>query len=178
MNISKVFKATFIALFAIALFSTSANAQCNSHAARKTSSHAKTTTSKDLIGLAVGSDNLSTLVAAVKAAGLVETLQEGTFTVFAPTNEAFAALPEGTVASLLKPENKDKLVQVLTYHVVPGRVESTDLRNGQAVKTVQGKDIKITANDSIIKVNDAIVKTANIRATNGVVHVIDRVILP
>ena len=134
---------------------------------------------KDIVALAAGNENLSTLVAAVKAAGLVETLQgDGPFTVFAPTNDAFAALPEGTVESLLKPENKDKLVAVLTYHVVAGEVRSTDLSNGQMAKTVQGSEIKVSLSDKGAWINDAGVVAADVDASNGVVHVIDKVILP
>lgn len=133
----------------------------------------------DIVTLAVGNENLSTLVAAVKAAGLVETLQgDGPYTVFAPTNEAFAALPEGTVENLLKPENKDQLVAVLTYHVVGAKVMSTDLKDGQKAGTVQGSDVKINVSSKGVKVNDANVVAADVAASNGVVHVIDRVILP
>ena len=134
---------------------------------------------KDIVSLAVGNDNLSTLVAAVQAAGLVETLQsDGPFTVFAPTNAAFEALPEGTLEMLLMPENKDKLTSILTYHVVGSKVMSTDLSNGQMAQTVQGKNIKVTLNDSGAMINDATVVAADVSASNGVVHVIDKVILP
>jgi uncharacterized surface protein with fasciclin (FAS1) repeats len=133
----------------------------------------------DIVDLAASTDFLSTLVAAVKAGGLVETLKgDGPFTVFAPTNDAFAALPEGTVESLLKPENKDKLVQILTYHVVPGKVKSTDLRDGMKASTVQGSDIMIHISGESVKINDAKVSAADIMASNGIVHVIDKVILP
>jgi uncharacterized surface protein with fasciclin (FAS1) repeats len=132
----------------------------------------------DIVSLAVGTDALSTLVAAVKAADLVSTLQgDGPFTVFAPTNEAFAALPEGTLESLLKPENKDQLVAILTYHVVAGKVMSTDLSDGMKAATVNGAEITITTADGA-KVNGANVVTADVEASNGVVHVIDAVILP
>jgi uncharacterized surface protein with fasciclin (FAS1) repeats len=132
----------------------------------------------DIVALAMETESLSTLVAAVKAAGLVETLQgEGPFTVFAPTNEAFAALPEGTLENLLKPENKDQLVAILTYHVVPGEVMSTDLTDGMTAATVNGAEVTInTANGA--QVNGANVVAADIDASNGVVHVIDAVILP
>lgn len=134
---------------------------------------------KDIVSLAVGNEDLSTLVAAVKAAGLVETLQgTGPFTVFAPTNAAFAALPEGTVENLLKPENKDQLVAVLTYHVVAGKVMSTDLKNGQKAATVQGSEIKVKVSKKGVMINDANVVAADVAASNGVVHVIDKVILP
>jgi len=132
----------------------------------------------DIVSLAVGTDALSTLVAAVKAADLVSTLQgDGPFTVFAPTNEAFAALPEGTLESLLKPENKDQLAAILTYHVVAGKVMSTDLSDGMKAATVNGAEITITTADGA-KVNGANVVTADVEASNGVVHVIDAVILP
>jgi uncharacterized surface protein with fasciclin (FAS1) repeats len=133
----------------------------------------------DIVDLAVSTEFLSTLVAAVKAGDLVETLKgDGPFTVFAPTNDAFAALPEGTLEMLLKPENKDKLVKVLTYHVVPGKVKSTDLKDGMTAKTVEGSEIKVNLSDKGAMINDAKVTAADIMATNGVVHVIDKVILP
>ncbi|MCA1762819.1 MAG: fasciclin domain-containing protein [Flavobacteriales bacterium] len=133
---------------------------------------------KNIVELAAGNKSLSTLVTAVKQAGLVETLSgEGPFTVFAPTNDAFAALPEGVLESLLKPENKDQLVAVLTYHVLPGSVASTDLKDGMKAPTVQGENVMIDLKDGA-KVNGANVAKADIKATNGVVHVIDAVILP
>ena len=133
---------------------------------------------KNIVELAVGSESLSTLVAAVQAGGLVETLSgEGPFTVFAPTNDAFAALPDGVLDMLLKPENKDKLAAILTYHVVGGKVMSTDLQDGQTAATVQGDEIKVDLSDGA-KINDATVVTADVEATNGVVHIIDKVILP
>lgn len=133
----------------------------------------------DIVDLAVSTDFLSTLVAAVKAGDLVEVLKgDGPFTVFAPTNDAFAALPARTVENLLKPENKDKLVAVLTYHVVPGKIMSTDLKNGQKATTVQGSAVTVTLKDGKAMINDATVTAADIEADNGVVHVIDKVILP
>ena len=134
--------------------------------------------SKDIVDPAVGAGTFTTLVAAVEAAGLVETLKgPGPFTVFAPTDAAFAALPAGTVEDLLKPENKDQLVAVLTYHVVPGKVMSTDLSEGLTAATVQGADVTITLEGGA-KVNGAVISTADIEASNGVIHVIDSVILP
>ncbi|SEP55433.1 Uncaracterized surface protein containing fasciclin (FAS1) repeats [Loktanella sp. DSM 29012] len=131
---------------------------------------------KDIVDTAVEAGNFTTLVAAVEAAGLVETLKgEGPFTVFAPTDEAFAALPEGTVEGLLA--DPEALAAVLTYHVVPGSVMSTDLSDGMNATTVNGADVTITVGDSVM-VNDATVTTADIAATNGVIHVIDTVILP
>jgi uncharacterized surface protein with fasciclin (FAS1) repeats len=133
----------------------------------------------DIVDLAIQTEFLSTLVAAVKAGDLVDVLKgEGPFTVFAPTNDAFAKLPAGTVDTLLKPENKAKLVAVLTYHVVAGKVYAKDLSDGMTAKTVQGASVKISLKDGKAMVNNATVTTADIEATNGVVHVIDTVILP
>lgn len=133
---------------------------------------------KDIVDTAVAAGSFTTLVAAVQAAGLVDTLKgEGPFTVFAPTDAAFAALPAGTVEDLLKPENKDRLVAVLTYHVIPAKVMSTDLSEGLKAATVQGQEVTITL-DGGPKVNGAAISTADIAATNGVIHVIDAVILP
>jgi uncharacterized surface protein with fasciclin (FAS1) repeats len=133
----------------------------------------------DIVDLAVSTEFLSTLVAAVKAGDLVGVLKsDGPFTVFAPTNEAFAKLPAGTVENLLKPENKAQLVAVLTYHVVPGKVMSKDLKNGQKAKTVQGSEITVTLKDGKAMIDNATVTAADIEASNGVVHVIDTVILP
>ncbi len=134
--------------------------------------------SKDIVDTAVEAGSFTTLVAAVEAAGLVETLKgDGPFTVFAPTDEAFAALPEGTVETLLKPENKDQLVSILTYHVVPGKVMSTDLTDGMMATTVQGGDLTVDLSDGVM-INDATVTTPDIEASNGVIHVVDKVILP
>lgn len=133
----------------------------------------------DIVDLAVQTEFLSTLVAAVKAGDLVDVLKgEGPFTVFAPTNEAFAKLPAGTLADLLKPENKAKLVEILTYHVVPGKVMSSDLKDGMKAKTAQGSEVTISLTGGKAMVNNATVTTADIEASNGVVHVIDTVILP
>ncbi len=133
---------------------------------------------KDIVDTAVAAGSFTTLVAAVQAAGLVDTLKgEGPFTVFAPTDAAFAALPAGTVEDLLKPENKDKLAAILTYHVVPGKVMSTDLSEGLKAASVQGGELTITLEGGA-KVNGAVISTADIEATNGVIHVIDSVILP
>lgn len=133
----------------------------------------------DIIELAVQADGLSTLVAAVEAAGLVETLQsEGPFTVFAPTNEAFEALPDGTLESLLLEENRDQLIEILTYHVVSGKVMSSDLSDGMTAETVQGTEVTININNYGVSVDGASVVQADIEASNGVVHAIDQVILP
>ena len=133
---------------------------------------------KDIVDTAVGAGNFTTLVAALTAAGLVETLKgAGPFTVFAPTDAAFALLPAGTVEDLLKPENKDKLIAILTYHVVSGKVMSKDLTEGMMAKTVQGGELTITLAGGA-KVNGVTISTADIEASNGVIHVIDAVILP
>lgn len=133
---------------------------------------------KDIVDTAVAAGSFDTLVAAVTAAGLVETLKgEGPFTVFAPTDAAFAALPAGTVEDLLKPENKERLIAILTYHVVPGKVMSTDLSEGMKAASVQGGELTITL-DGGAKVNGAVISTADVAASNGVIHVIDSVILP
>ena len=138
------------------------------------------TPTHDIVDTAVAAGSFKTLVAAVTAAGLVETLKgTGPFTVFAPTDAAFAALPAGTVEMLLKPENKAKLASVLTYHVVPGKVMSGDLLGKKATpKTVEGQTLAIDATGGGVMVNDATVSTADIAATNGVIHVIDKVLMP
>jgi uncharacterized surface protein with fasciclin (FAS1) repeats len=134
----------------------------------------------DIVDTAVSAGQFNTLVAAVQAAGLVETLKgEGPFTVFAPTDEAFAKLPAGTVEDLLKPENKDRLVAILTYHVVPGKVMSSDIAGKKLeAGTVQGSDLSIDAMGSGVAVDNAMVIQADVEASNGVIHVIDTVVLP
>lgn len=132
-----------------------------------------------IASLAAETEALSTLAAAIEAAGLVETLQgDGPFTVFAPTNEAFDALPEGTLESLLMPENRDLLVQILTYHVIPGEVMSGDLEDGMRAETVEGSEITIALSSYGASVDGASVVQADIEASNGVIHVIDSVIIP
>lgn len=133
----------------------------------------------DIVTIAVNTEFLSTLVAAVQAGDLVDVLQsEGPFTVFAPTNEAFANLPEGTLATLLKSENKEQLIAILKYHVVAGKVMSTDLSDGMMPATVNGATINVGISAAGVNINDAKVTVADIIASNGVVHVIDQVILP
>lgn len=140
--------------------------------------HADNHGGMDIVDTAVNAGSFETLVAAVQAAGLVETLKgEGPFTVFAPTDEAFAALPEGTVDDLLKPENKDTLTSILTYHVVPGKVMSGDLSDGMMAATVQGSEVTVKT-DPAVMVDEASVTQADIEASNGVIHVIDKVIMP
>jgi uncharacterized surface protein with fasciclin (FAS1) repeats len=136
---------------------------------------------KDIVDTAVSAGSFKTLVAAVQAAGLVDTLKgDGPFTVLAPTDEAFAKLPEGTVASLLKPENKAKLAAILTYHVIPGKAMAADVvkLDGNTVKTVQGGGIQVSVNGGTVMVNDAQVIQTDIACSNGVIHVIDTVIMP
>ena len=134
---------------------------------------------KTVVDIAVGSPDHTTLVAAVTAAGLVETLQgAGPFTVFAPTNAAFAALPAGTVEGLLKPAKKAALTGILTYHVVAGAVKAADLKDGQKVKTLQGEELIVSIKEGKVKINGANVVAADLESGNGVVHVIDGVLLP
>lgn len=134
----------------------------------------------DIVDTAVSAGQFSTLIAAVKAAGLEETLRgDGPYTIFAPTDEAFALLPEGTVNDLLKPENKEKLTQILTYHVVPGKIMSADLAGKSLdANTVSGQDLEIDASGEGVLVGGANVIQADIETSNGVIHVIDRVLLP
>ena len=133
----------------------------------------------DIVDTAVSAGKFNTLVAAVKAAGLVETLKgKGPFTVFAPTDEAFAKLPKGVVEDLLKPENKDKLVAILTYHVVPGKVMAADVVKLSSAKTIQGQEVSIKVADGGVSVDGAKVVKTDITCSNGVIHVIDSVILP
>ena len=136
--------------------------------------------SKNIVENAMGANNVTTLVAAVKAADLVKTLAEGgPFTVFAPTDSAFAKLPAGTVEMLVKPENKQQLTDILTYHVVSGAWKAEDLKEGeQMVKTVNGGELKITKKNGKVWVNNAMVEIANVISSNGVTHVIDAVLMP
>lgn len=132
-----------------------------------------------VVDIAMGSTDHTTLVTAVAAAGLVETLNgTGPFTVFAPTNAAFDALPAGTVETLLKPESKDQLTGILTYHVVAGNVMAADLSDGQVVTTLNGQELKVSIVDGKVMINGATVTAADLQGTNGVVHVIDSVLMP
>lgn len=133
----------------------------------------------DIVDVAVAAGNFNTLAAALQAAGLVDTLKgDGPFTVFAPTDAAFAKLPEGTVESLLKPENKDQLIAILTYHVVPGKVKAAQVVKLSSAKTVNGSDLEIAVTDAGVRLNQANVIKTDIRASNGIIHVIDEVVLP
>lgn len=133
----------------------------------------------NLVETAVNHGSFGTLVTAVKAADLVETLSgKGPFTVFAPLDDAFAALPEGTVETLVKPESKEKLQGILTYHVVAGKVMSSDLTDGMKAKTVNGEEVTINLKDGKVLVNDAEVVLADVETDNGVVHAVNKVIMP
>ena len=141
--------------------------------------HGDKAKAKDIVDTAVSAGQFNTLAAALDAADLIETLKgDGPFTVFAPTDEAFAKLPEGTVETLLMPENRDQLVAVLTYHVVAGKVEAADVVKLEQATTVNGADVTITVADGGVQVDDANVIATDIDASNGVIHVIDSVILP
>lgn len=134
---------------------------------------------KDIVDTAVSAGSFNTLVAAVKAADLVDTLKgEGPFTVFAPTDEAFAKLPAGTVEDLLKPENKEKLQAILLYHVVPGKVMAADVVNVTSAKTANDMDLKVMVDGNVVKINEAQVVQTDIMTSNGVIHVIDTVLIP
>jgi uncharacterized surface protein with fasciclin (FAS1) repeats len=140
--------------------------------------------SKNIIQNAVNSKDHTTLVAAVKAAGLVDTLEgKGPFTVFAPTNAAFAKLPAGTVDTLVKPENKATLTKILTYHVVPGKLEASDLTDGKTLKTVEGEELTVRRSGDTVMIIDSkggssTVTIPNVNQSNGVIHVVDTVLMP
>ncbi len=166
LNFSKVISITLIALFAFAATQASAGDY-------------KKKAKADIVDTAVAAGQFETLAAALGAADLVDTLKgDGPFTVFAPTDEAFAKLPEGTVENLLKPENRDQLVAILTYHVVPGDVRAADVVKLDKAKTVNGQSVAIQVADNGVQINDANVVATDIEASNGVIHVIDTVILP
>jgi uncharacterized surface protein with fasciclin (FAS1) repeats len=132
----------------------------------------------DIVDTALAAGNFSTLAAALRAAGLLEALKsEGPFTVFAPIDDAFAKIPPQTLSELLQPENKEKLTAILTYHVVPGRVTAHDVANLDSATTLQGQTVKISKQDGV-KINDAKVIAPDVEATNGVIHVIDSVLMP
>jgi uncharacterized surface protein with fasciclin (FAS1) repeats len=180
---SKIFSIAAIALLAAACSEppeTAATATPPAPAEAAPAPAAPAAESKDIIDTAVGAGSFNTLVTAIKAAGLEGTLRgPGPFTVFAPTDAAFAALPAGTVEDLLKPENKEKLTAILTYHVLPGEVMSSGIA-GKTLEpaTVQGATVKVVGGGDGVMVNDAKVVTADVDASNGVIHVIDKVIMP
>jgi uncharacterized surface protein with fasciclin (FAS1) repeats len=179
----------FFSLLSVVVLSTTLFIACNNEGEKKP---AEDTTAvknetpappaeapKDVVDIAIGSADHTTLVAAVQAAGLVETLKgAGPFTVFAPTNAAFNALPAGTVDNLLKPESKADLTKILTYHVVAGSVKAADLTDGQKVKTLQGEELMVSIKDGKVMINGANVTAADLTGSNGVVHVIDGVLTP
>ena len=153
---------------------------CGSSDSESTTSTAATATTSDetIAAVASGNADLSTLVAALTAADLVTTLEgTGPYTVFAPTDAAFSDI-QSTVDTLLEPDNKTDLQQVLTYHVVPGTYTAADLKDGQKLKTVEGQDLTVSVKDGVVKVNDATVEAADVNASNGVVHVINKVLVP
>lgn len=158
----KFIRATFAAVALASIVATPARAQ-----------------EKDIVDTAVAAGSFKTLAAALQAAGLVETLKgNGPFTVFAPTDAAFAKLPAGTVENLLKPENKEKLKAVLTYHVVPGKVTAAQVTKLKSAKTVQGSEARVTVDGGKVMIDNATVVKTDILAKNGVIHVIDTVIMP
>jgi uncharacterized surface protein with fasciclin (FAS1) repeats len=168
----KVYKNVFATLIALILFTGSAMASSCAYSSKKGSM----ASNQDIVDIAVSDKSFSTLVTALKAADLVNTLKgDGPFTVFAPTDEAFAKLPKGTLDSLLK--DKAKLTAVLTYHVVPGKVKADRVVQKKSIKTVQGQNVRVSTSDGV-KVDNARVVKTDIMASNGVIHVIDEVILP
>lgn len=172
-----------LAILAAALLaacgSSSGNTAVSPPSPPPTVSPSPTPAPSDIVTIAAGNPDFSTLVTALQAADLVGALQaEGPFTVFAPTNDAFAALPEGTLESLLLPENQAELVRILTYHVVPAAAPSSALSSGQQVTTLEGSPVTVTIENGVIKINDATVITPDIEAANGIIHVIDAVLIP
>ena len=171
MHFARSFRKSAVALVALATFAAAPAALAGNHG-----THAA---KADIVDTAVAAGDFKTLAAALQAAGLVDTLKgKGPFTVFAPTDAAFAKLPAGTVESLLKPENKQKLVGILTYHVVPGNVKAADVLNLTSAKTVNGQSVAISASGGKVKVGGANVVKADVAASNGTIHVIDTVLLP
>jgi transforming growth factor-beta-induced protein len=171
-----------VAVFALSTIGFAQTSDCAKTTAKNDVTYVKASHKKsgDIVDTAVSAGIFNTLVAAVKAAGLVETLQgDGPFTVFAPTDDAFAKLPAGTVENLLKPENKDLLVKILTYHVVAGKVLAADVVKLKSAKTVQGQNVSIKVKKGKVMLNKTtnVIKT-DIMTTNGVIHVIDSVLMP
>ncbi len=182
-------KKNFFSLFAAVVLTSATFVACDNKgekkpaedttAVKQESMEPKMDAPKDVIDVAAGSADHTTLVAAIKAAGLVETLKgAGLFTVFAPTNAAFSALPAGTVESLLTPEKKADLTNILTYHVVAGSVKAADLKDGQKVKTLQGGELTVSIKEGKVMINGANVTAADLTSSNGVIHVIDAVLMP
>lgn len=168
-----------VGILALGLAGCASSSKATSAAESAEAPKAAAAAAADIVDTAVGAGQFNTLVAAVKAADLVDTLKgPGPFTVFAPTDEAFAKLPAGTIEDLLKPENKEKLVKILTYHVVAGDVRAEKVVTMPSADTVQGGAIKIESSDSGVRVNDANVVKTDIGCKNGVIHVIDTVLIP
>lgn len=172
-------KALLVAsILAISAFALAACGSSNDETTSSATTAAPATASETIVAAAAATPDLSTLVSALKAADLVSTLEgKGPFTVFAPTNQAFSDI-QPTVDKLLEPANKDELTKVLTYHVVPGTYTSADLKDGQKLKTVEGQDLTVSIKGGTVKVNDATVEKADIETSNGVVHIIDGVLVP
>ena len=169
MNAKNIFRLTGLTTLLIATAVMAASAFAGNYGKQKA----------DIVDTAVAAGNFNTLAAALEAGGLVGTLKsDGPFTVFAPTDEAFAKLPDGTVEMLLLPENKDKLVEILTYHVVSGKVGAAEVVKLQSATTVNGSDVEIQVEEGAVFVNDSRVVATDIWASNGVIHVVDTVILP
>lgn len=163
---------TILAVVSVTLIALSSAAIAGHHSKNE----AKT---GDIVDVAVSAGQFNTLAAALDAAGLIDTLKgDGPFTVFAPTDAAFAKLPAGTIDTLLKPENKDQLIGILTYHVVPGNVMASDVVKLSSATTVNGADVAITLDDGSVRIDNATIVKTDIEASNGVIHVIDTVILP
>jgi uncharacterized surface protein with fasciclin (FAS1) repeats len=174
-----VLGASTAAVLAAMVGSVMAGKPCSGSAQFTSAPAHECTESKDIVDTAVAAGKFKTLAAALKAAGLVETLKgHGPFTVFAPTDEAFAKLPAGTVENLLKPENKDKLTKILTYHVVSGKVTAAAVVKLSKAKTVEGSEVKIRVKDGKVRIDNANVVKTDILTSNGIIHVIDAVILP
>lgn len=179
MKNSLVLSAAIVGILSFAGFATAQQCQSAKNHAMTTSLPQQEADAMDIVDTAAGNEIFSTLVAAVKAADLVDALKsEGPFTVFAPTNEAFEKLPEGTVESLLQPENKEKLIAILKYHVVSGKVMSGDVVKLDSAKTLQGQKVAIEVEDGTVMIDNAKVVKVDVECSNGVVHVIDTVILP
>ena len=172
-------KALLVAsVLAISAFALAACGSSNDETTSSATTTAPATASETIVAAAAATPDLSTLVSALKAADLVSTLEgKGPFTVFAPTNQAFSDI-QPTVDKLLEPANKAELKKVLTYHVVPGTYTSADLKDGQKLKTVEGQDLTVSIKGGTVKVNDATVEKADIETSNGVVHIIDGVLVP
>ena len=172
------FRSRIVVAFALLTFAAACGDSSSTASSGSATSGGSQSTS-DIVDTAVSAGSFTTLVAAVQAAGLVDTLKgPGPFTVFAPTDEAFAALPAGTVENLLRPENIEQLRAVLTYHVVSGDVRAAQVVTITSATTVQGANVRIDATGGSVRINDATVVQADIACSNGVIHVIDRVILP